>query len=379
MASGSDEVGERKRARPEWKPICRGNYFLRGDIVWVRPKGFPFWPAEVRSACKGLDPSDPLTDDADVADPHRQSSRYFECSLFFPPTPSCAVGRFAGTTMHFFDRLETPEAVASVLEEHLQRDKFDVSAYEATYNRAVLHANTLVRSIFNPTRALQSVVVESRPVGVVYSLFRTHHSAPRQPHADGREVPHTGIIRMAPCFNTAVRDLKGFERIWVLFFFSYALSDTEEEIRLLADRAPSTATATGGDPTPPRLHKTMTAGVPGDQVPRGYRNLIVPPRDTVARGVFATRSPHRPNGIGLSCVRLVDVRGLDLHIADHDLLHGTPVLDVKPYLPFCDSHPDAKHGWVEALDASGNAKGDHKVSATVRTAPPASRRADSAP
>eukprot|EP00658_Telonema_sp_P-2_P047939 TRINITY_DN36497_c0_g1_i1.p1 TRINITY_DN36497_c0_g1~~TRINITY_DN36497_c0_g1_i1.p1 ORF type:complete len:114 (+),score=15.46 TRINITY_DN36497_c0_g1_i1:192-533(+) len=83
------------------------------------------------------------------------------------------------------------------------------------------------------------------------------------------------------------------------------------------------------------------------------------------RGVFSTRSPHRPNGIGLSCVRLVDVQGLCVHIADHDLLHGTPVLDIKPYLPFCDSHPDARAGWVSELDESGLAGDDHKAGVAI--------------
>lgn len=92
----------------------------------------------------------------------------------------------------------------------------------------------------------------------------------------------------------------------------------------------------------------------------GFKTMIIPPRDNELRGVFATRSPHRPNFIGLSAVRLVSVQGLDIHIMDHDLLHGTPVLDIKPYLPFCDAYPNAKAGWVEELDARGTAKADHK-------------------
>lgn len=100
---------------------------------------------------------------------------------------------------------------------------------------------------------------------------------------------------------------------------------------------------------------------------RGYKTMIIPPRDSELRGVFATRSPHRPNFIGMSCVKLVSVQGLDIHILDHDLLHGTPVLDIKPYLPFCDAHPTAKAGWVEELEAKvasgGGEKGDHKYDA----------------
>ncbi|EAN81052.1 hypothetical protein, conserved, partial [Trypanosoma cruzi] len=91
-----------------------------------------------------------------------------------------------------------------------------------------------------------------------------------------------------------------------------------------------------------------------------FKTMLVPPRDSQLRGVFATRSPHRPNFIGISCVRLVAVQGLEVHIADHDLLHGTPVLDIKPYLPYCDAHPNAKAGWVEELENSGRVGADHK-------------------
>ena len=69
-------------------------------------------------------------------------------------------------------------------------------------------------------------------------------------------------------------------------------------------------------------------------------------------GVFATRSPFRPNPIGLSCVKLEEIRtvpnkGQVLEISGADLMDGTPILDIKPYLPFCDSHPDALHGFTD--------------------------------
>ena len=73
--------------------------------------------------------------------------------------------------------------------------------------------------------------------------------------------------------------------------------------------------------------------------------------------MFATRAPQRPNPIGLSCVRLTRIDKRTLHIEDHDLLDGTPVLDLKPYLPYCDSVPHAKVGYVADLDA---AAGDHR-------------------
>ena len=89
----------------------------------------------------------------------------------------------------------------------------------------------------------------------------------------------------------------------------------------------------------------------------GIELTLVPPRDTEHRGVLATRSPHRPNPIGLTAARIVSVRGREVVVAEHDLLDGTPVLDLKPYLPYCDSVPDAKLGYVDDLRADA---ADHR-------------------
>jgi tRNA (adenine37-N6)-methyltransferase len=78
---------------------------------------------------------------------------------------------------------------------------------------------------------------------------------------------------------------------------------------------------------------------------------VLPPRSDRKRGVFATRSPHRPNPIGMSAVRLVRVERLVVHVRDLDLLDGTPVLDLKPYIPYADAFPDARAGWLDAPSA----------------------------
>ncbi len=119
---------------------------------------------------------------------------------------------------------------------------------------------------------------------------------------------HTALIRFLPGLNfeQALEDLQGMEKIWVLFW----------------------------------MHQV-----------EHWKAKVQPPRAVQKKGVFATRSPHRPNPIGLSCVTLLEVRGLDLLIKDHDLLDKTPVLDVKPYLPYADSFPDIKTGWLEDVDA----------------------------
>jgi tRNA-Thr(GGU) m(6)t(6)A37 methyltransferase TsaA len=90
---------------------------------------------------------------------------------------------------------------------------------------------------------------------------------------------------------------------------------------------------------------------------KGFSMRVQPPRDAHKRGLFATRAPNRPNPIGLSCVRLLCIDKRQLHIADHDLLDGTPILDIKPYLPYCDAVPDAATGYVAGLPADA---GDHR-------------------
>ena len=77
-------------------------------------------------------------------------------------------------------------------------------------------------------------------------------------------------------------------------------------------------------------------------------------------GVFATRSPFRPNPIGLSCVRLIRVEGCDLIVSGADLVDGTPILDVKPYLSYTDSRPDAVAGFADEVNRS-----DYRLSVSV--------------
>jgi tRNA-Thr(GGU) m(6)t(6)A37 methyltransferase TsaA len=81
---------------------------------------------------------------------------------------------------------------------------------------------------------------------------------------------------------------------------------------------------------------------------QGYKPLVRPPRtpDT-AHGVFATRAPHRPNPIGLSALRVVRVEPRAIVVSGLDLLDGTPILDLKPYLPYADAFADARAGWVD--------------------------------
>ena len=90
-----------------------------------------------------------------------------------------------------------------------------------------------------------------------------------------------------------------------------------------------------------------------------WRPKVLPPRSAgKRRGVFSTRSPHRPNPIGLSVVRLEEVRGLVLHVRDVDMIDGSPVLDLKPYVPYADAFPGRAHR--VALAARAGARADRK-------------------
>ena len=138
------------------------------------------------------------------------------------------------------------------------------------------------------------------PIGVARTPFRPREDAPHQPSA---APDAAGTIEIAEPYREGLRDLDGFDRVWVLFWF-----DRNE----------------------------------------GWRARVKPPRGGPKRGVFATRAPHRPTPIGLTCVALesVDVARGVLAVRGLDLLDGTPVVDLKPYLRRVDAWPEAKEGWL---------------------------------
>jgi tRNA-Thr(GGU) m(6)t(6)A37 methyltransferase TsaA len=146
------------------------------------------------------------------------------------------------------------------------------------------------------------------PIGFLRSPLATKVQAARQPRAAAGAPAR---IELLPGYNFehALEDLAHWELIWVVFWF---------------------------------------------HLNTGWRPKVLPPRSTTGRkGVFATRSPHRPNPIGMSVVRLEKVDGLILHIRDADMLDGTPVLDLKPYVAYTDAHPGAGSGWLQDAARSG--------------------------
>jgi tRNA-Thr(GGU) m(6)t(6)A37 methyltransferase TsaA len=146
------------------------------------------------------------------------------------------------------------------------------------------------------------------PIGVVRSPFDERAAAPRQASL-ARGVEGRIELFEGHGYEDALSGLAGWDYAWVIFVF----------------------------------HKNVEQG-------RGWKPKVLPPRSDSRRGVFGTRSPHRPNPIGLSAVKIVRVDGLVVHVTDLDVLDGSPVLDLKPYVPYADAHPDARSGWLEPRD-----------------------------
>ena len=145
-------------------------------------------------------------------------------------------------------------------------------------------------------------MLDLTPIGYVRTALGSKVEAARQPRA-GRGAAGRIELLAGHNFEHALTDLDAWDYIWVLFWF---------------DRN------------------------------AGWRPKVLPPRSRTGRkGVFATRSPHRPNPLGLSAVRLLRIEGLTLHVRDLDMLDGTPVLDLKPYVPYTDAIGGAGSGWLE--------------------------------
>ena len=147
-------------------------------------------------------------------------------------------------------------------------------------------------------------------IAVMHSDFPTKFGIPRQ---SGLAEALQSTIVFEPAYRNpeALRGIEGFSHLWILWQFSQAVRQ---------DWSPTVR--------PPRLG------------------------GNTRMGVFATRSPFRPNAIGLSCVRLLSVEhtqdmGTVLHIGGADLMDGTPILDIKPYIPYCDAHPEAMGGFTQ--------------------------------
>jgi len=143
--------------------------------------------------------------------------------------------------------------------------------------------------------------IEYEPIGIIHSPFQSTEGMPIQP-AGAEEI--TGTVEVFPRFAPGLKDLDGFSHVILIYHF----------------------------------HRSF-----------GYDLHVAPFMDTVQHGVFATRAPRRPNPIGLSVVRLVEIEGAILHVRNIDILDGTPLLDIKPYVPDFDYHQVTRFGWLEQV------------------------------
>ena len=137
------------------------------------------------------------------------------------------------------------------------------------------------------------------PIGIIKSPFKSPDECPKGGcHHKG--VPAT--IELNPEFQEGLLDLDGFSHLILVWVF----------------------------------HQSQ-----------GFKLLAKPPHDDAQHGVFATRSPHRPNPVGLTVVKLIKVEGNIIHIEDPDMVDGTPLLDIKPYLLPPDALGEVKRGWLD--------------------------------
>ena len=157
------------------------------------------------------------------------------------------------------------------------------------------------------------------PIAHIRTQFADKFGIPRQ---SGLVEELRATIVFTPDFRNAdaLRGLEEYSHLWLIWQFS----------------------------------TVVTAGADG----KNWRPTVRPPRlgGNTRMGVFATRSPFRPNALGLSCVKLVGVHphtaeGPVIEVAGADLLDGTPIYDIKPYLPYVDAHPDAKSGFAGKVEA----------------------------
>jgi len=157
---------------------------------------------------------------------------------------------------------------------------------------------------------MQSEAIILKPIGYVQSEQVYRYETPRQGVlAKGNQSCIQLLSKQN--FEQAVKKLEGFDRIWVIYQFH------------------------------------LNANPPNGRA--SWKPLVTPPRHTREKvGVFATRAPYRPNQIGMSCVKLEKVEGLKIFISESDILDGSPVIDIKPYLPYSDSFPNSATGWVKS-------------------------------
>jgi tRNA-Thr(GGU) m(6)t(6)A37 methyltransferase TsaA len=144
----------------------------------------------------------------------------------------------------------------------------------------------------------ESHILELKPIGIIHSSHKNTKSAPYQGHRS-EEISQIEVFKE---FHEGLKDIEGFSHIIVIFW----------------------------------LHKSQ-----------GYHLLVKTPWDDVLHGLFATRSPHRPCPLGLTVAELVAREDNTLKVKGLDAIDGTPLIDIKPYVPSIDERAVVKLGWLE--------------------------------
>jgi tRNA-Thr(GGU) m(6)t(6)A37 methyltransferase TsaA len=145
---------------------------------------------------------------------------------------------------------------------------------------------------------MQKQAIVYHPIGVIHSPYREAAEMPIQPPG---AAGVSGTVAVEESYLDGLRDLDGFSHLILIYHFHLS---------------------------------------------RGLSLQVKPFLDNEQRGVFATRAPRRPNPVGLSVVKLIRIEGPVLYIEDVDIVDGTPLLDLKPYVPLFDSRLDVKTGWL---------------------------------
>jgi len=161
------------------------------------------------------------------------------------------------------------------------------------------------------------MTIELEPIGIIHSPFTEPKGMPIQP-AGAAGV--TGTVEVFEAYRDGLADLDGFSHVVLLYCFHLS---------------------------------------------EGFKLRVTPFMDTVERGLFATRAPKRPNPIGLSIVELDHIEEGILHIRNVDIVDGTPLLDIKPYVPEFDSPHEVRTGWLEgARKAVADRRADERFTQT---------------
>ncbi len=141
--------------------------------------------------------------------------------------------------------------------------------------------------------------IELKQIGTIFSPFKTRKGMPIQPNG---AIDVKGKVIVNKELSSGLSDLIGFSHIILIYFF----------------------------------HKS-----------EGFELKAKPFLDSKKRGIFSTRAPKRPNSIGISVVKLLDIKDNELYVENIDILNDTPLLDIKPYIPAFDYHEVEKIGWIE--------------------------------